>query len=292
VFGQRALCPSFRNEQRRGTFVADVNRKIIATKEQIKYVLRRPADSTESDANLPGLINTIGTAYAELNRRPYLIAIPVILDLYLWIGMRPSARPLTDFLERWLQLGQSSNATALESIRTFGQQFDLFSLLTLTTPTLINDSIQVARLGAGQNPAISGLPWWMIPLLMVVLALIGIGLLYLTLIGYLVRGDRLTISALILRTFHNILRMYGFILVVFDLMLLVTTPVLIVGIIFFSIGVNLMPMLAMFLMLASLWRVSLLFLPGMRSSCRMPLQCGPSSSVTASCATTSGRRWC
>jgi hypothetical protein len=224
-------------------------------------VLRRPADSTESDAKLPGVIDTIGTAYAELNRRPYLIAIPVILDLYLWIGVRLSARPLTDFLEQWLQLGQSSNATALESVRTFGQQFDLFSLLTLTTPTLINDSIQVARLDAGQNPAISGLAWWMIPLLMVVLALIGIGIgmLYLTLIGYLVRGDRLTISGLIPRTFHNILRMYGFILVVFGLMLLVTIPVLIVGIILLSIGVNLMPMLAMLLMLASLWGVFLLF---------------------------------
>jgi hypothetical protein len=39
----------------------------------------------------------------------------------------------------------------------------------------------------------------------------------------------------------------------------VTIPVLIVGIIFLSIGVNLMPMLAMLLMLASLWGVFLLF---------------------------------
>lgn len=210
---------------------------------------------------LPGVIDTIGTAYAALNRRPYLIAIPVILDLYVWLGVQLSARPLTDFVERWLQLGQTTNSAALESVRAFGQQFDLFSLLTLTTPTLINDSTQVAHLG-GPNPAITGLAWWMIPLLMAVLALIGIGIgmLYLTLIGYLVQDEAISISGLVLRTLRNILRMYGFIVAVIGLALLVGLPILIGGgIITQSIGVNLMPMVAMLLTLGALWGIFLLF---------------------------------
>ncbi len=224
-------------------------------------MLRRPTDSTETDVKLPGVIDTIGNAFAALSYRPYLIAIPVLLDLYLWIGVRFSAQPLADYLERWIESGPSSNPAALESVRAFGQQFDLFSLLTLTTPTLITDTTQVASLG-GPNPSIIGVSWWMIPLLMFALTLvgIGIGMLYLTLIGYMVQGERLSISGLVSRTARNTLRMFGFILAVLGIILLVGLPVLIGGgIISQSIGVNLMPMLAMLLTLSAIWGVFLLF---------------------------------
>ncbi len=224
-------------------------------------MLRRPTDSTEPDVKLPGVIDTIGNAFAALSYRPYLIAIPVLLDLYLWIGARLSAQPLADQIERWIESGPSSNPAALESVRTFGQQFDLFSLLTLTTPTLITDTTQVARLG-GPNPSIIGVVWWMIPILMFVLTLvgIGIGMLYLTLIGYMVQGERLSLSGLVPRTARNILRMYGFILVVLGIIMLVGLPVLIGGgIVSQGIGVNLMPMLAMLLTLSAIWGVFLLF---------------------------------
>jgi hypothetical protein len=214
------------------------------------------------DVKLPGVIDTIGNAFAALSYRPYLIAMPVLLDLYLWIGARLSAQPLADYLERWIQSGPSSNPAALDSVRAFGQQFDLFSLLTLTTPTLITDTTQVAGLGGGANPSITGFAWWMIPLLMFVLTLIGIGIgmLYLTLIGYMVQGDRLSVSGLVSRTARNTLRMYGFILVVLGIILLVGLPVLIGGgIVSQSIGVNLMPMLAMLLTLSAIWGVFLLF---------------------------------
>ncbi len=222
---------------------------------------RRPTDSIERDVKLPGVIDTIGLAFAALSYRPYLIVIPVLLDLYLWIGVRLSARPLADLVEQRLLSGQPNNPAALESVRAFGQQFDVFSLLTLTTPTLITDTTQVASFG-GPNPSINGLAWWMIPLLMFVLALvgIGIGMLYLTLIGYMVRGERLSISGLVPRTLRNVLRMYGFILVVLGIILLVALPVLIGGgIVSQSLGVNLMPMLAMLLTLAAIWGVFVLF---------------------------------
>lgn len=224
-------------------------------------MLRRPTDRVETDGKLPGVIDTIGSAFAALSYRPYLIILPVLLDLYRWAGVRFSAQPLADQIERWLQPGSSSNSAALDSVRLFGQQFDLFSLLVLTTPKLITDTTQVAGFGA-PNPSITGFTWWMIALFMFVLALvgIGIGMLYLTLIGYMVRGERLSISGLVPRTFRNTLRMYGFILVVLGIILLVALPVLIGGgIISQSIGVNLMPMLAMLLTLGALWGAFVLF---------------------------------
>lgn len=234
----------------------------ITSRKRNKHVLQRPTDRTEKEGKLPGVIDTIGLAFAALSYRPYLIAIPVILDLLLWIGVRFSARPLADVVEQWIESGPSRNPAALESVRAFGQQFDLFTLLTLTTPTLITDTTQVASLGGDPNLSISGLAWWMIPLFMFVMILagIGIGMLYLTLIGYMVRGDRLSISELIPQTLRNTLRMYGFILAVLGIILLVALPVLIGGgIISQSVGVNIMPMLAMLLILGAFCGVFLLF---------------------------------
>lgn len=225
-------------------------------------MLRRPADNSETGAKLPGVIDTIGSAFSALSHRPYLIVIPVLLDLYLWIGVRLSARPFTDMIEQWIQTGQSSNAAALDAARAFGTQFDLFLLLRLMTPTLITDTTRVASLGGSSSSSITVLAWWMIPILMFVLALvgIGIGMLYLTMIGYLVRGVPLSIVDLASRTWRNILRMYGFIMVVLGIILLVALPVLIGGgIISQAIGVNLMPMAAMLLTLAAIWGAFLLF---------------------------------
>ncbi len=47
----------------------------------------------------PGLIDTINAGYTALNRRPWVLCIPIVLDLYLWFGARVSLRPLFERLE-------------------------------------------------------------------------------------------------------------------------------------------------------------------------------------------------
>jgi hypothetical protein len=196
-----------------------------------------------------------------LNRRPYLILIPVILDLVLWVGVRLSIQPLTDVLEQWLRTSASSDPSIIETVHQFGEQFDLLSLLTMTTPTLLTGTSQIAGLTSGSPASITGLSWWLIPLLFVGLALtgVGIGMLYLTMIGFLVRGEPITISPYLREALRNIVRMYGFIGVVLGLLLLATLPVLIVGGMLLASGLNLMPMLTVLLSLAILWGIFLLF---------------------------------
>lgn len=42
----------------------------------------------------PGLIDTISAGYVALNRRLWVVMIPIVLDLYLWLGTRLSLAPL------------------------------------------------------------------------------------------------------------------------------------------------------------------------------------------------------
>jgi hypothetical protein len=210
---------------------------------------------------VPGVIDTVGIAFATVNRRPYLILIPVILDLYLWIGVRLSAQPLTDVVEQWLRDGSSSDPRTIETVHRFGEQFDLLSLLSVTTPTLLTGTTQGVGSMGGSPPLITGVDWWLIPPLFVALALagVGIGTLYLTMIGYLVRGEPIGNSDYLSAALRNIVRMYGFIVVVLGLMLLTALPILIVGGMLLASGLNLMPMLTVFMLLAILWGIFFLF---------------------------------
>jgi uncharacterized integral membrane protein len=56
------------------------------------------AEKDASENQPTGVIDTIGYAFAILNRRPYLIWLPALVDLILWTGLRIPARGL-DFGE-------------------------------------------------------------------------------------------------------------------------------------------------------------------------------------------------
>jgi hypothetical protein len=56
-----------------------------------------------SPERLPGVIDTIGIGYETLLSRPWLIVPPVLLDLYLWLGVHITSRPLSLSLAGWLR---------------------------------------------------------------------------------------------------------------------------------------------------------------------------------------------
>jgi len=49
-----------------------------------------------------GLIDTLSSGFKVVQRRPWLILPPVLLDLWLWLGPRWSIQPLADSLLRLL----------------------------------------------------------------------------------------------------------------------------------------------------------------------------------------------
>src|SRR4051812_36310044 len=60
---------------------------------------RRGNAATEEPA--PGIIATIQAGYDTLNARPYLIVVPLALDLALWLGPRFTSPALFGWLAHW-----------------------------------------------------------------------------------------------------------------------------------------------------------------------------------------------
>jgi hypothetical protein len=69
------------------------------------------------------LIDTISEGYAAINRRPWLVVLPLLLNLYIWFGTQLSFAPLLTDLSAIARSGASSaeqNAAAAEQIRRIG----------------------------------------------------------------------------------------------------------------------------------------------------------------------------
>ncbi len=56
---------------------------------------------TAAEERAPGIFETIQSGYDTLNARPYLIAVPLALDLVLWLGPRFTSPALFAWLARW-----------------------------------------------------------------------------------------------------------------------------------------------------------------------------------------------
>jgi hypothetical protein len=208
----------------------------------------------------PGVIETIGNAFVLLNKQPYLLIPPVMLDLFLWLGIRLSLKPLTDTLIRWVGTSSSVDASSIEHIRNAGTSFNLFELLAISMPTF------VARVGAdaiagASSQTIDSFAWWLLlPLsFLLFLAGIAIGVLYLTLLGFLVRGELLSTGPLLRATGKNILRTYGYLLLLLGVVLLILFPLLMLSGVLLAFGISIVPLITLVLVFAAMWAYVMLF---------------------------------
>src|SRR5688572_18920040 len=48
----------------------------------------------------PSLVDTVGTGFRALNRALPALLVPLVLDLWYWLGPRMSLHPLVDWLRR------------------------------------------------------------------------------------------------------------------------------------------------------------------------------------------------
>lgn len=204
---------------------------------------------------VPGVIDTLGAAYATLNRQPYVTLALVAFDLLYWLGPTLSPDAFTRRVTAWLaQAGADEQTQAL--LLELGSQFgNLLLLLSLVVPTL------VVALGAGRFPepqAVMGtyhLAWWLVPPVSLLLAVTGVfvGIGYLSVLARIVRGHRVVSRELLraaLRNGFTVLLVY---LVLIGLFVLVTVPVLVTGALSVALGIGalVLPLASVFLFAAS-----------------------------------------
>ncbi len=144
-----------------------------------------------------GVIETLGIAFSLLNRRPYLILVLVALDCLQWLGPRISGGELFRLVGNYLATAGAIPAGQQTTLQGLSADFDLLLLLTTLLPSL------VAALGP-QTFAVPFQPVVIEPvpliaaLSIITLFVVGVvlGMGYWTLLGAVVRGERLRVAAL------------------------------------------------------------------------------------------------
>ncbi len=107
-----------------------------------------------------GLIDTLSSGFKVVQRRPWLILLPILVDLWLWLGPRWSIQPLTDSLLRlWTaeslppELAQTAEPYR-QLLQAAGADFNLWWLLD-NNPTWLRTALpglaQPAHFGAASD---------------------------------------------------------------------------------------------------------------------------------------------
>ncbi len=137
------------------------------------------------------LFSILVEGFATLNRRLWVLVVPVGLDLFLWLGPRVSLRRLVEPLATMLQQSPQADAESIVALQEWGAHANLIGLLAdpLT-------GVLVPRL-AEAAPAVRTAPAWEpAPFLLFVAGLAALALLlfawslYLVPLADLVRGSR------------------------------------------------------------------------------------------------------
>jgi hypothetical protein len=167
------------------------------------------AFSSERRPAVPGVIDTLSAGFNLVNRRPWLLLVPVLLDLFLWLGPRLSLAPLVaEFLRVTAtpaELG-TEYVDAIDQARVtlteMGGQLNLMGLLAagfLGLPSLLSitamgiDLLPATPVTVQLSSLLVAIP---ICLLLMVLS-VWIAALYLASLAQTIREGRVTRSTLV-----------------------------------------------------------------------------------------------
>jgi len=158
------------------------------------------------------VIDDLSAGFNTITKKPWLIAPPVLLDLYLWQGPRLSILPIVQQLAYFLRrlpptslsgVPPSALAQALEEI---GEGFNLFSLLhngLMGMPSLI--AWAASELGVSHGGSVIELQsWgrmWLVSTALIVLG-VFVSSIYLALMTVAVRQETLSTGDIWRRTWH------------------------------------------------------------------------------------------
>jgi hypothetical protein len=143
----------------------------------------------------PGVIDTIGLAYSRLVARPWVVLGPILLDLYLWLGLRVTAGPLVlklAELVRPVRAVGDAVADTLEARDGYNlAEFLSLQLPSLRFPTFLPLLVDHSAIALGDwSPEVNDAPWWALAVLAPLLLALGLlaGSAFLLWLGDVARG--------------------------------------------------------------------------------------------------------
>lgn len=186
---------------------------------------------------VPGVIETLSGGFDHVNHILYIVLVPIVMDLFLWLGPRVSAEPVFTQLARWYsQVSEtylsvaggdpSTMEQARQAMAELPARAGHFNLLTLL---VTNIASVPSILPSGRSDVMTYQIGSLGVAIGVVLATqvlgILIGCLYLGVMGQQVRDGRVALAALGRRIWFYWLSVVGFLLLVVGSALLISLPI-------------------------------------------------------------------
>src|SRR5215207_2734733 len=181
-------------------------------------------------SRLLGVVDTLSAGYRIVNRRPWLVLVPVALDLFLWFGPRVSVAPLIGQLLSRPDLARGlgpNDAQAFEATRqAILAMADEVNLLAMLAPIWFGVPSIMPALGGGRGPFTFVTSWATALLIGLGVSLVGalLGCLYRAAIAQQVRDDAVSGRALPAEALRAWLRSIGLALVIVGIGALLTLP--------------------------------------------------------------------
>lgn len=192
-------------------------------------------------SELPGVIETIGVAFTRLIARPWIVLGPILLDLWLWLGLKITAGPLMlkvadevrpidtagDSVAGFIERQAGYNLTELTSMNLFMVRMPTFLPLVGSERSLPF---------SGWSPEFTQGPWWLLAAMVPALLAAGfvIGAAYLLMLGDVSRGRPPRFDAR--RTLTASYRIVFWVLTGIGLLVLLTWPLLVAQGVFLYTG--------------------------------------------------------
>jgi hypothetical protein len=181
--------------------------------------VREPISARGGGPRPTGVVDTLSAGYGVINRRPWIVLIPVLLDLFLWFGPQVSVSPLVgQALSRpgiQQSLGAGSDQAFEQTRQTILAAADEFNVLALLAPGWVSVPSIMPALGDGRGP-LTFVDSWGTALLLGAGAVLGgvfLGCIYRSIIAQQVRDGVVSPARVPAQALRAWVRLFGLLLV-------------------------------------------------------------------------------
>jgi hypothetical protein len=131
---------------------------------------------TKRQPDIPGVIDTISDGLTIALAYPLLMTLPVLLDVYFWLGWRLTPEPLLAPIRRWIDdnNGQDAEST-LDALESLGRS-DMTTLTAQFVPALLPGVDRGDVYELWSRPAIELRHWWIVCLVLIAMVVLAAGL--------------------------------------------------------------------------------------------------------------------
>jgi hypothetical protein len=131
--------------------------------------------ATRRGPPVPGVIDTIAAGLTVVLAQPLLMAVPLLVDLYFWVGWRATPQALTDPIRRWwTEIGASNGNSTVEALDRVGRS-DAVGIVAIFVPSLIAGADRDRLYEFASRPTFAIDSWWLASAGVVALVVLAAG---------------------------------------------------------------------------------------------------------------------